>query len=148
MFTFNKDYHDKEQVRHLLPQFIALREALVAAGQFPYNDSFLGKIDGAEGPHESTAIYLLQNLYRIEQEQREMDALRDRMQPLRELATTRKFARVVLYFAGYYVGGTGLRASYDNARIVPQDGKPYIVLPKGARVKGYLAKGAEVLVEA
>lgn len=147
MFTFNNNYKDKEQVRQFMPRFIELREAMAAAGQYPYNSCFVGKIPGAEGPNEETAIYLLQCLYSIEAEQRAMAQLRTELEPLTELAETQKFSRIVAYEAGHYVGGTGRRQSFEDARIVPRDGKPYVVLPKGKRTKGYRIAGAEVLVK-
>jgi hypothetical protein len=145
-FTFNGNYRDKEQVRQFLSQFTSLREAMEAAGQYPYNAQFVGKIDGAAGPDEETAIYLLQNLYRIEQEERTMDGFRAEMTTLAEIHEQQKFSRVVAYRSGHYVGGTGTISSWDDARIVPKDGKPYAVLPKGRRTNGYLINGTEVLV--
>ncbi len=145
-FTFNKNYHDKEQIREWMPAFTALRQGMEAAGKYPYNDCFKGKIAGIEGKHEDTAIYMMQCQYSIEREQEKMAKLRAEMQPLPPLDGPTKFSRVVAYVAGHYVGGTGNFMSWDDARIIPKDGKPFAVLPKGKRTKGYRIAGAEVLV--
>ena len=59
-WTFSKDYKDLEQVGEFYPAYLAVYESLRAAGEYPYNDSFKGRIPGIEGPQEDTAIYLLQ----------------------------------------------------------------------------------------
>jgi hypothetical protein len=146
-FTFNKNYHDKEQIMPWLPEFTALRDGMEANGKYPYNDCFKGKIPGIEGPHEDTAIYMLQCQYSIEREKRKMATLRAEMQPLTKLDAPTKFSRVVVYKAGHFVGGTGSFMSLDEARVIPnKDGRPLAVLPKGKRVNGYRVEGAEVLV--
>lgn len=145
-FVFNKSYNDKDQVREFLPRFTELRDEMRAMGQYPYNSCFVGKIHGIEGPDEETAIYLLQNLYDIEAEARAMSALREEMQPLTELSKTTKFAKIVVYQSNHFVGGTGTRKSFEHARVVPKNGRPYVILPKGKRTHGYLIAGYEVLV--
>jgi hypothetical protein len=145
-FTFNNNYHDKEQVRQWMPAFTALRVSMEASGKYPYNDCFKGKIAGIEGPDEDTAIYILQCLYSIERENEKMAKLRAEMQPLKELNEQKRFSRVVLYKAGHYVGGTGSFMTLEDARILPKDGKPFAVIPKGKRTNGYRIDGAEVLV--
>jgi len=147
-FVFNKDYSDKEQVREFLPAFSAIREDMQAQGKYPYNDSFKGCIPGIEGPNEDTAIYLLQNLCHIEEEQRRIAALyADGFELLEALSARMRFSSVALWREGHYVGGTGQLTVYDDARVDPDlFGKPRAVLPKGKR-NGYPVESAQVLVK-
>src|SRR5581483_9380981 len=102
MFVFNGDYHDLEQVREWLPAFSAIREEIVTAGGYPYNDCFRGRIPGIantehRGPslptHEDTAIYLLQKLYQAtENAQRIKAALEDGCEPIERVERIEKFA--------------------------------------------------------
>jgi hypothetical protein len=141
VFTWNKDYSDLEQVAEWLPEFTALRDAIT--GDYPYNDSFKGKIPGIAGDREMTAIYMLQGLYR----QREMDAriaawLAEGYRPLTELAAVTKFAHVILYRADR----SGVWYAYEDARLVPEvkpgqaeiTGQISVLIPKGKRTHGVL----------
>ena len=154
MFTWNRDYKDLEQVAEWLPEFKELRAAMISAGEYPYNDSFKGKIPGIAGEREDTAIYLLQGLFR----QREMAArvagwLGDGLRPLSELGAVTKFRRVVLYKADR----SGEWYEYADARLVPETkphqaevtGRISMLLPKGKRTHGVLvgANSFAVLVK-
>jgi hypothetical protein len=145
-FTFNRNYDDKEQIREWLPEFAHLRESMAARGEYPYNDSFVGRIPGLAGPNEATGIYLLQCLYRIEEEHRAIIRLRAELRELDILESTTRYAKVVVYRAERFVGGTGSIDTLANARVEPgPDGTPYAVIPARKR-KGYRVDGALVLV--
>ena len=64
-WTWNNDYGDLSQVEGFYPAYLAVYEELRAAGQYPYNDSFKGRIPAIAGPREETAIYLLQKLRQL-----------------------------------------------------------------------------------
>lgn len=137
-FVFDKDYKNHEQVRPFMADFLAVFAELEAAGKYPYNDSFKGRIPGVEGPDEDTAIYMLQTL-------RDLDALAvkvaaflaDGGEHVETLTETRR-GTVVCY--GFYMGGTGW-TEYHDARLLARNGKPYAILPKGKRTNGHLVQG-------
>jgi hypothetical protein len=145
LFVWDRDYNNKEQVRPYLDTYTALR----GQGVF-YNDDFLGKIPGVAGsPDEKTAIYLLSNLWHIEQERTQIAAaLADGYVRLEQgdPGSVTRYARVIVYRPGHYVGGTGLINTYENARVIlAPNGKPSVLIPKGKR-NGYQVNGAELLV--
>jgi hypothetical protein len=147
VWQFNKNYKDHDQVEAFYADFLKVYEELVAAGQYPYNDSFKGRIPGAEGPDEDTAIYLLQNLRRL----KELDGMIEQYiaeggERIEHLDETTKFASIVNY--GFYMGGTGWTEWHD-ARLVPDQrtGAPQWVLPKGKRTRGNLLQNSLVLVK-
>lgn len=138
-----------ETVEPFLAEFGKLREAMVEAGQYPYNDSFLGKIPGIAGEGEGTAIYRLQGLYEIREQERKIDALRaDGFVQVNELPAKIRCKRIVVYRPGHFSGGTGLISEYQDARLVPKDGKPWMILPKGKSRNGFQASSGIVLVKA
>lgn len=154
-WTWNNDYSDLEQVAEFYPAYLARYEELRAGGQYPYNDSFKGRIPSIEGPREDTAIYLLQGLRR----QREMNTrltgwLADGFEPVGSLGATEKFSRVILYRADR----SGEWHEYADARLVPETnprqaeitGGIAALLPKGKRTHGvYVGTGNyAVLVKA
>jgi hypothetical protein len=142
-FRFDRDYDNKGQVAEFLPEFLAVHAEITGADEFPYNDSFKGRIAGIAGPDEDTAIYLLQNLKALN----ELDALvakrlAEGYEEITELDKITKFKVVVHY--GYYMGGTGWQ-QWPDARLVPpgaaQYPKSWCVLPKGRRTNGVLLQG-------
>lgn len=145
-FVFNRDYQDYEQVEAFLADFTRVYEEVKRPGGFAYNDSFKGRIPGIEGESEDTAIYLLQALRR-EREQQEWVAglLADGYEPVEQLDETTRFARVVIYSATRRFAGE--RAEWTDARIVPQNGRPYGVLAKGKRTRGTQISGRAVLAK-
>jgi hypothetical protein len=146
-FTFNGDYTDHEQVREFLPAFRELREGMRERGEFPYNDAFLGLIPGLAGTDEGRAIYLLQGLARIEAEAVEVAQLRaEGFRELSDLDETRRYPRVVVWREGYYVGGSGRLDRFEDARVVPREGRPFAILPKGKRTRGHGVGSGVVLV--
>lgn len=141
-FRWNGDYDDFAQVEPFYPAFVRRLRELEAGGQYRFNDSFKGHV-GVDGPDEDTAIYLLQGLER----QRQLDVriaqrLADGHEWIDALDTTVKCHHVALVPTGH-MGGEW--ATYNDARIVPDDGKPYAVLPKGKRTNGHAILGRRVL---
>lgn len=137
-FTFDNDYKNTEQVRPYMADFLEVYAEFEAAGKFPYNDSFKGRIPGVEGPDEDTAIYLLQTLRDLDLLEAKVAAfLAEGGEHVETLTETRR-GTVVCY--GFYMGGTGWR-EYPEARLVARNGKPYAILPKGKRTNGYQVEG-------
>lgn len=141
-FVFNKDYRDRAQIAEFFDDFAQVHAEIVAAGHYPYNDSFKGRIPGLAGAtekDESAAIYMLQTELSL----REMEAKRDECLANGFEAIDRapeeptKFACIVAY--GFYVGGTGWLEWHD-ARFLRHKGSN-VVLPKGKRTNGHLAMG-------
>jgi hypothetical protein len=133
-FTFDKDYDNTEQVREYLADFLAVYPEVKGDFAVAYNDRFRGRIGGIAGPDEDTAIYLLQKLKSLDElDVRVAEFLAEGGEEITDLDRVRR--GTVVHF-GFYVGGTGWQ-QWDSARLVPRDGKPYAVLPKGKRTHGY-----------
>lgn len=146
-FAFDHNYENREQVAEWLPAFSELRAAMTARGEYPYNDAFRGLIPGIAGPDEDTAIYLLQGLCHRAEQGRELERMRaEGFRELENLDETTRFERVALWREDHYVGGTGRLDVLERARVVPREGRPYAVLPRGKRTNGYLVGSASVLV--
>lgn len=142
-FVWDNDYHNTEQVRPYLDDFLVVHAELEADGRYPYNDSFRGRIPGIAGPDEDTAIYLLQTLKRLDELHNKVEAfLADGGERVDSLDQTRR-GTVVHY--GFYMGGTGWN-EWHQARLLPRDGKPFAVLPKGRRTNGHYVAGGHVLI--
>lgn len=154
MFTFNRDYHDLEQVREWLPRFREVLAEIESAGQYRYNDSFRGRIPGIEGPCEETAIYLLQKLERAEENRLRIEqALADGCEPIETVDRIQKFSRVIVYDDQDRMRGP-IWQEWEDARILPETnpnlcrvGEPSVVLPKGKRTHGHRVNGRKVLVK-
>lgn len=154
-FRFNNDYNDLEQVRPWLAEFTSIHSEIVAAGKYPYNDSFKNRIPGiantekrgpSQGTHEEAAIYLLQKLYRAEQVKLRVDtAIADGCEPISTVPETTKFSHVIVYDDEQGMRGPDWQ-EWDDARLVGHDGGIYAVLPKGKRRYGTLINGRKVLV--
>lgn len=145
-WEWNKDYKDLGQVEEFYPAYLARYEALRAAGQHPYNDSFKGQIPGIEGPHEDTAIYMLQTLRRVREmesiaAERRADGWRD-FDPAELGDSPKRFAGVAEY--GYNMGGDGWH-EWLPARLRRYHSS-LMVLRGGERTNGHLVNG-RVLVK-
>ncbi len=141
-FTFNKDYRDLGQVAEFFDRYLAVYAEITAAGQYPYDDSFKGRIPGIEGPNETTAIYLLQSTRHIMDLNAQVDAaVADGCQLLdaEGVEGTTKYARVVQY--GFCVGGTGWKEWTDARLVRMTTQRSTMVLPKGRRTHGFLVFG-------
>lgn len=140
-WAWNNDYKDLGQVEEFYPAYLAVYEELREAGQYPYNDSFKGRIPGIEGPREDTAIYLLQKLRGMHAHEAKLAAYRadgwrdfDRS----ELGDApARFAGVVDH--GFEMGGSGWR-EWENARLTPYHSS-VMVLPGRNRTNGHLVTG-------
>lgn len=140
-FAWNNSYDDTEQMRPYLDDFNRLHDELEAAGKYPYNDSFKGKIPGvmdAPNPrHEDTGIYMLQRLRdqdeitRKEQQFLNSDGFElDLSQPFEHGPGT-------LVITRFYSGGTG----YSERKVskVKIDTEKRRVLFKEARQRNWRA---------
>jgi hypothetical protein len=144
MFTFNKDYGDYGQVAEFLPAFLERHAAILAAGQYPYNDSFKGHIPGIAGPGEDTAIYLLQGLKsHNEQQAREAALVAQGYEYVASVTGVQRYAHICLCPVGR-MGGDW--SEFQDARLIGHaDGEPRAVIPKGKRTNGNLVSGRRVL---
>lgn len=145
-WTFNRNYHDLEQVAEWYPEYTAARAEVIERAGYPYNDEFRGMIPGIAGECEDTGIYLLQELHR----RRKMDArvaaaLGDGFRHLDTLTAVTKYAHVILYKPD----GSGWHA-YQDARLVPETkprqaevtGQIHALIPKGKRTRGVYVGGS------
>jgi hypothetical protein len=138
-FVFNRNYRDHDQVAEYMSAFLKVHAEIVAADEYPYDDAFVGRIPGIEGPNEMTAIYLLQEAKRLQELDEKIAAhLEAGFEPIETVDTITKFETIVEY--GFYTGGTGWQEWHD-ARLVPQKNKSLAVLPKGRRVNGHSLSG-------
>ncbi len=141
-FIFNKNYKDLGQVAEFLDRYLAVYAEITGAGDYPYDDSFKGRIPGIEGPNEITAIYLLQSTRHIMELNAQIDAaVLDGCQLLDAEAVTgtTRYARIVQY--GFYVGGTGWKEWADARLVRMTTQRSTMVLPKGRRTNGFLVHG-------
>jgi hypothetical protein len=141
-WTWNNDYKDLGQVEEFYPAYLAVYEELRAAGQYPYNDSFKGRIPGIEGPREDTAIYLLQQLRDVREMEAKIaehraDGWRD-FDPAEVDNGPVRYAGVATY--GFYVGGHGFQ-EWTNARLTRYGHSSVMLLRGRARTNGHLMNG-------
>ncbi len=125
-FIWNKSYSDTEQVRPYLDEFNRLHDEMEANGQYPYNDSFKGKIpgimDAPDPSHEDTGIFLLQRL-------REQDVITRKEEQFInsggwEIDQSKpfKYGKGQLVHTRYYSGGTGYSVSTVSVVTTLSDG--------------------------
>ncbi len=157
MFEFNRDFRDLAQVAPYIGDFAQIRaEILASTGRgLANNDDFVNRIPAIAnktgrthgGTHESMAIYLLQTLYRAwEQEARLLDLRAAGYEEIVEIDATTSFEHIVLYCK---TATDGPYEEFSSARLAPRElgavGKPFYVLPKGARTRGVLVNERGVL---
>ncbi len=130
-FVWDGDYNNREQVRPYMEKFLAEYDRIVAAGKYPYNDSFKGLIPEIAGDREDTAIYMLQNLRDIDEDDRKLEAfLAEGAVPLDQVQVEgMKSVRGDLAAKGWYVGGTGWKVIRD-VRLSKHNGR-VMYTPKG-----------------
>jgi len=145
-FKFDKDFHNHEQVRHLMPAYQRRYDELLAAKQYPYNDSFKGYLgaDFASPPDEDAAIYLCQRLRRLDDLAVRVTAARaEGFEPVKKVDGPIR-GSVIHY--GFYMGGRGFRR-WDDVRLVAGRGFLAVQRPR-QRTRGVLLVGGHVLVKA
>ncbi len=94
VWVFNGDYHDLAQIIPFIEPYWTIYEQIKAAGKYPYNADFEGRILGLEDalPREETPIFLLQGLRRlVEGHELLAQVLADGYRRLTELATRERF---------------------------------------------------------
>lgn len=117
-FVWDKDYQNHEQVRPYFKDYLRVRAEIRASGTYTYNDLFKGRIPGlAESENEDTGIYMLQNLFRLDEKRDQMEAfVAAGGAPLTEFDLEGKILRGTLARHGWYSGGTGY-AERENVRV-------------------------------
>lgn len=101
---------------------------------------------GTSAKDQDTAIYLLQTLHRVTEEQLREDefvAAGGREVSLDDVPNGGMLRGTVVY-RGFYSGGTGWQ-QWDGARLMRADGNLY-VLPKGKRTNGNRVNDGRVLI--
>lgn len=122
-FVFDGDYKNHEQVRHLMPDFLAWFAELTSAGRYPYNDEFkqLPCLATTDSKNQETAIYLMQSLRRIDEENAwEAEFLADGgriVDPAEFDANPDLMLRGTFVHRGFYTSGSGWR-EYEAARLL------------------------------
>jgi hypothetical protein len=150
-WQFNKNYKDLNQVAAFLPDYLTVYDEIRKTGQYPYNDSFKGRVSGIEGEDEDTAIYLLQKTRHqfelqakvFELQAKVNEALDTGFQPLDTVDSETKFTSVIHY--AFENGETGWQR-WNQARVIPHNNNGMAVLPKGKRTHGHILYG-KVLVK-
>jgi hypothetical protein len=141
-WTFNRDYHDLDQVAEFYPAYLKILAELTAAGLYPYNDSFKGRIPGIEGPCEDTAIYLLQSTRSVRETEATVVAHREAgwrdLKPGELDNGPIRYAGIAEY--GFYMGGTGWQ-TWADSRLTKWNSS-IAVLPGRARTNGLLVNGS------
>lgn len=134
VWIFNGDFQDLAQIIPFIKAYWTVYDELKAAGKYPYNSCFEGRIPGLEDalPREETPIYLLQQLRGlVEGHDRLAQILDAGYWRLTELAAQQRFASVVV-FDQFYAA-----KRYDDARVIPDEHqRPSGLLPKGKRTRG------------
>lgn len=140
-WRFNGDYDDLEQVRPFWQTYVTVHDEVTEHGGYPYNASFKWRIPAIFGPDEDTAIYLLQSLRHLREHQAKvLRLIAEGYTPLESLDVQTRFASI----ANVSDSGQSINV-YDDARLVPRDGRPSVILPKGKRTHGFRV-GSRVLV--
>ncbi len=134
IFVFNGDYHDLAQIIPFIDDYWTIYKELIAAGKYPYDDRFTGRIPGLAGalPREETPIYLLQGLRGlVEGHDLLAGFLEEGYVRLTELSVQERFAAVVVFDQFYRPH------PYEQARVTPDaQHNPSHLLPKGRRTRG------------
>lgn len=144
-FVFDKDYDNLAQVAHLWDAYAARRAELESAGEYPYDDSFKGHIEGlvADDRNETSAIFLLQVTRRVREYEEKVQALHAQgyIEPVVPLDGDHltKYASVALVGRQYSGGKYGTVTMFAAARVYTRSGQVCAVLPKGARTRGHSA---------
>lgn len=147
-FTFDRNYDNTEQVRPYYADYAAVRAEMDAAGRYPYNDDFKGRIAslaGTDDREEDSAIYLLQRMH-------ELDALTVKIADFLASGGVRaddlqegEIRRGTVVHYGFYMGGTGWQ-QWEGARLL-RTSRGLAVLPKGKRTYGHSLTEGRVLVK-
>lgn len=134
-FVFDKDYRNNEQVRPFFAEYSAVRAELDAAGEYPYNDSFRGRIPSlaaTDGKNEDTAIYLLQTMHGLDAVAvRKADFLAGGGVDAYSIEQGKPVRGTVVNYS-LYMGGTGWK-EYEDARLVRDVRNRLLLIPKGKR---------------
>jgi hypothetical protein len=141
-WTWNNNYKDLAQVEPFYPAYLTVCNEIDAAGGYPFNDSFKGRIPGIEGPGEDTAIYMLQTLRSVRDMETKIAARRAEgwrdFDPAELDGGPVRYAGVAQY--GWYMGGTGYQ-EWDNARLTRYGHSSVMLLTGRNRTRGHLTAG-------
>ena len=145
-FVFNRDYNDEQQVAPYFDAYMKVYEEITARGEYPYNDSFRGRIEGltADRKNEDSAIYLLQGLRHSREQQAKVEAMLGAGYNWIDNAPHDpvRYAALALVPTGRMSGTLDV---HHDARLIGRNGKPHAIIPKGKRTTGYLVNERRVL---
>lgn len=144
-FVFDKNYDNYEQVRPYMDEFNRVHDELLDPKRgFVYNDDFVGKLPSLAGTaekDEKTAIYMLQSLRRINDENEKLAAfLASGGVPMEDVSVTGSTpVRGDIAAKGWYVGGTGWKVIEDVRLLLL--GNQIVYSHRGKRRMFYLPAG-------
>lgn len=142
-WTFNGNYKDLAQVDPFIGYYTTRLNDILAAGMFPYNDSFKGHLGAtfATSKDEDSAIYLCQGVkHLIATAHKVNEAWNAGLRPIaiHDLSNQpRKFERVIEF--GWYMDGSGF-ADYTNVRLLEHHHTIVILRPR-QRTNGSIVFG-------
>lgn len=142
-FTFNRDYDDHDQVRPYYDAYLVRRAQIESAGQYPYNDSFRGQIDGLKAAterDEDSAIYMLQKLHQINEDDARLAEFLAAGGVSADQIKPGEVWRGDVAEKGFYSGGTGWNVTC-NARL-SRDSRGYLVMKEFGKRRGFYLRGA------
>lgn len=137
--------------------YAAVLAEMTEAGEYPYNDSFRGRIGdldqytdkrpGVYGTMQDAVIYEMQRMRDDKAMHAQVDAfVAEGAEPIGKLDGPTRYSKVMCY--GFYSGGGGVQ-TFEDVRVVPNaDGTPYAVLEKGKRTNGKMLQGTVIGVRA
>jgi hypothetical protein len=129
-FVFDRDYDNHEQVRPYFADYENVRMEIEDAGKYPYDASFKGQIQslaGTSDKDETTAIYMLQQMYSRDQMNRDVRAFTAAGGYDVEEVIGEQRGDLATY--GYYVGGTGWSV-IEDARVKRENGRTLVKEPR------------------
>lgn len=146
------DAEQGDAVRPFYSDYLAVLAEIEAAGAYPYNASFKGRIAGIDPAttgttldDEDTAIYLLQQLHSRERDEARRDAfLASGGVPVASVSLDEgKSLRGTVARFGWYSGGTGWQELAD-VRLVQHPRRPgqFAFIPKGKHLPRTFDGGA------
>lgn len=138
LFVWDNNYENREQVRPYMEDFLRVREEIMTSGFYTDNSRYVGRIPGLAGSKdESTGIYLLQNLYRLDVLQENIDqAIADGATPIDRDAWGSTVRKGTLYRYGWFMGGTGWEVQ-QNVRVTTLSGRVAFKQPRQRNWRTY-----------
>jgi hypothetical protein len=143
-FVWDRSYDNNEQVRPYFAGYLAVRAEMDALGKYPYDDDFLGKIPGLEGPNEATGIYMLQTMHRLDEVAVKVSDFKEAGGVDGDSIEDGRVYRGTVAVYGFYSGGTGYH-EYPGARLA-KDGRGRLVMTEKKKRNGVHLHGTVMIL--